>query len=168
MSTLLTSAPALLDRYDNALIRHLKRCSGAKVPLNDILALYAWRVEMNPDYVAHHLPSVADYLYQLCERLHLLGASFASPVAFGGLGVMRDAAPDREWALLLDVGATGPLADSSTRVYWRRIVSVLCSRLMMAKVADLPGYDHEAEAEDGPFRYLPDGTVLVEGLEVAT
>lgn len=147
----MTSAPTSslepLDQYDNALIQYLKRTH--KPTFNGVIAIYSWRVAMDPSYVLRSLSAVASHLWELCEQYDLLGASFSSsPVAFGGLGVMVDAAPGREWALLLQENHTDPLA-SPDRLYWWRIISVLCSRLMMTNVSKLPGYN--GDATEGPM-----------------
>ncbi len=134
-----------LDQYQNALIVHLKR--SRKATLADVLAIWAWRCEMDPSHI--ELPLVAEHLWDLCERLDLMDHSLGSfPGGRGAFGVLCDAAPERYWALCLDGDG---LSDSptETHLYWFRIVSVLCSRLRMAEVARLPGYDHEAKA--GPF-----------------
>lgn len=136
--------PQPLDEYENAVVQYLKRTH--RPTLADVLAIWGWRHAVEPECVP--LPHLAECLWRLCERCQLLGYSFATPGAFGGMGVLIDAAPTREWALLLDAGTRGPL-DDPTRTYWWRVISVLCSRLLMAKVSDLPGYDHDATA--GPF-----------------
>ncbi len=144
------TSPAPLSECDNALIQYLKRTPGTHHVI-DVLSIYAWRVGMEDENMSFHLDDIASYLYALCERLDLLGHSLSSfPGGRGGFGVMCDAAPEREWALLLNPGMilTEPTA-SPDRRYWFRVISVLCSRLYMAEVAKLPGYDHDAVA--GPF-----------------
>jgi hypothetical protein len=145
-------APAVkpLDAYENALVVYLKRTPhGHK--LTDVLAIWGWRNAVDPSII--HLSHVAECLWSLCERLDLLGHSFNHfPGGFGGYGVMCDAAPSRDWALLLSADRTA--LDDPDRVYWFRIVSVLCSRLYMAPVSKLVGYDHDATA--GPFGHLGD------------
>ncbi len=132
-----------LTVYENALIAHLKRATVHR--LSDVLAIWAWRNEIDPSYV--NLSHVAECLWKLCERLDLLGHSFNSfPGGFGGYGVMCDAAPSRSWALLLTDDCSG-LDLREDRAHWYGVVSVLCSRLYMAKVSDLPGYDHDATME---------------------
>ncbi len=138
------STPKPLDEYENALIQYLKR---SKSPtLADVRAVWAWRNAVDSSAIG--LGDLAASLWELCERLDVLGHSFSSfPGGSGGFGVLCDAAPEREWALLLKVDRTS--LDCPDRVHWFRVVSVLCSRLYMAEVAKLPGYNHDATA--GPF-----------------
>lgn len=135
-----------LDKYENALVQYLKRNSDHY--LDDLIVLYGWRVEMHPNTILANLPSVVEWVWKLCERCELLGHSFSSlPGGFGGFGVLCDATPSREWALLLKTGRSS--LDDPNRLYWYRILSVLCSRLYMAEVVKLPGYNHDAMV--GPF-----------------
>ncbi len=136
--------PTPLDPYENALVQLLKRSTTHT--LADVLAIWGWRNATDPSHI--DVADVARCLWTVCEKLDLLGHSFSSfPGGLGGFGVMCDAAPGREWALLLSYT---PDADASDEhLYWYHIVSVLCSRLYMAEVAKLPGYDHHATV--GPF-----------------
>lgn len=147
------ASPAPLDQYENALAVYLKRTEQAT--LSDVLAIWAWRNEVDPSCI--HVSHVAQCLWDLCERLGIMGHSLGSfPGGHGGFGVLCDAAPDREWALSLKVNRTE--LDSPERVYWWRILSALCSRLRMAKVSQLPGYNHDAYRED--MEAAPEGVEL--------
>ena len=70
----------------------------------------------------------------------------------GPFDLLCDAAPDREWALGLTERPGDPPMSPHNR-YWWRIISVLCSRLYMAEVRKLPGYNHDAT--EGPFGVAP-------------
>lgn len=142
----LAANPEPLDTYENALVQYLKRTP--KPTLVGVLAIWGWRSAMEPSYI--QFGYLAEALWELCERLDLMDHSINScPGGPGGFGVLCDAEPGREWALCLDAGdLKDPLTDPN-RLYWFRIVSVLCSRLRMAEVARLPGYDHDAKV--GPF-----------------
>lgn len=156
MNTTTTLSPEPLDIYENALIQYLKRSQPPA--LSGVLEIWGWRCELEPSHIP--LGDLATVLYALCERLDLLSHSLGSfPGGRGGFGVMCDAAPDRDWAQCLKVERTE--LDSPERVYWWRIISVLCSRLRMSEVAKLPGYNHETT--NGPFRFArgQDGRVTV-------
>ncbi len=140
--------PTPLDQYENALIVYLKRHHPSS--LDGVRAIWGWRCGIAPSDI--DVTDIADALYTLGERLNLLGHSLGNyPGGRGGFGVLCDAAPERTWALSL-VGGPGA-GESQERHYWFRVVSVLCSRLRMAEVAKLPGYDHDATV--GPFGVAP-------------
>ncbi len=135
-----------LDPYENALVQVLKRSTTHT--LADVLAIWGWRNAVDPSQI--DVADVARCLFELCERLDLLGHSFNSfPGGFGAYGVLCDAVPSRDWALLLKPDSPYSEEASLNRTYWFRIVSVLCSRLYMAEVSKLPGYDRHATV--GPF-----------------
>jgi len=142
-----TQSPEPLDQYENALIQYLKKSGNNSAPrLEDVRAIWGWRCGMTPECV--RLTDLAESLYELCERLDLLGSSISMfPSGRGGFGAIADAAPERLWALNL-AGMPGP-GESAEKHYWFRIVAVLCSRLRLSEVAKLPGYDHGAKL--GPF-----------------
>lgn len=139
-----TETPPPLSECDNALIQYLKRDLKGKI--SDIVSIFGWRCEMDVAYVK--LPDIAHWMNKVCETYDLLGPSFASPVEFGSMGVIVDAAPNREWALSLQLDCPN-LSDLQTWNYWGRIIAVLASRLRMSRVSDLPGYNHDATV--GPF-----------------
>ncbi len=139
--------PTPLDQYENALIVYLKRASPPS--LDGVCAIWGWRCGIYPSDV--HATDIAESLYDLCERLDLLGHSMGHyPGGTGGFGVLCDAAPERLWTLYLD-GMPGA-GESQEAHYWFRVVAVLCSRLRGALVSKLPGYDHNATV--GPFGHL--------------
>jgi hypothetical protein len=140
-----------LDQYENALIQYLKRSNPPA--LTDLLKIWGWRCGV--DWEDIPLAYLAEAMMEVAERYDLLAYSFATPGARGAMGVMIDAAPGREWALCLDVGKewTDSTIDPHL-LYWGKIISVLASRLRMAEVVKLPGYDHEATV--GPFGWKGD------------
>ena len=139
--------PAPLDRYENAIVQHLKR--SPKPAFGDLLLIWGWRNSCRASDIP--LSHLAERMYDLADRCGLLGMSFATPGASGGMGVLIDASPCREWACIfheLPDTNRSPLYVAE-RAYWIRVISVLASRLMLAPVDQLPGYDHESAA--GPF-----------------
>ncbi len=151
----LAASPEPLDQYENALVQYLKRsCGNGNGKLADLMVIWGWRNEIRPELI--HLSHLAECMNDLAERCDLLGHSMVHPGAFGAMGVICDAAPDREWALSLDRHEPWwsiTDIDMQTWRYWSRIVAVLASRLRMAEVSKLPGYDHDATA--GPFGLDP-------------
>lgn len=128
---------APLDQYENALVQYLKRSSQAR--LTDIIAIYGWRCEINPDHIS--IVHMTESIHGLCARCGLLGNPF---------DLLADASPDSMWRFGLSDAATEENSHPTTR-YWAGVIGVLCSRLRMAEVAKLPGYNHEAAV--GPFRF---------------
>ncbi len=128
--------------------------------LTGVIDLWAWSRGIEAAYAALHISHIADALCHLVERLDLVGISMTG--FSGAAGLFADAEPTREWALgLADLNPQSgapvclyrPCDGTPTQIrawhYWARLVSVLCSRLRMAEVARLPGYDHDATV--GPF-----------------
>ncbi len=147
-----------LDQYENALVVYLKRSKGPT--LSGIFAIWAWRCAIEPDYAARHVNLIAEALLALVERLDLMHGGIAGPD--GHAGLLNDAAPGREWALILhDLAdphhkpACYPEDEPNAVAWldWARLVAVLCSRLYMAEVRKLPGYNHDAT--EGPFGVKP-------------
>jgi hypothetical protein len=154
------SAPAPLDQYENALCQYLKRTVNEPTRLRDLQAIWGWRNAIPADHVP--LWHLAGCMWECCERLGLMGCSNTIPLEHGPLGVLMDAAPDRAWMFRLEVDPERAAEEGERFDYWVRIIAVLASRLRMAEVSKLPGYDHDAT--EGPFTYANDGSAV----EVAT
>lgn len=102
---------------------------------------------MNSDYPGILVP-IAECLWDVCERFDLIGHGSMSPAYPGAFGVIADAFREDSW-FALDCG-TVPVAEATNeRNRWCRLIAVLCSRLFLAEVSKLPGYDHNAT--EGPF-----------------
>ncbi len=159
--------PEPLDEFDNAVCQYLKRSTHPT--LTGILDLWAWSRGIEPAYASLHLSHIAEHLCVLVERLDLVGVSMTGHR--GAAGLFADADPCRAWCLcLVDLNPQGGTprcqyvpSSREARIdqidswyQWARFISVLCSRLRMARVADLPGYDHNATA--GPFGVVKEDT----------
>jgi hypothetical protein len=160
-----TSIPAStpvqpLDEYENALIQYLKHHARTSPRLSDLLAIWSERNAIAPDRIP--LDHLAECMWEIVERYGLFGCSNTIPVIHGPLGIYADAAPDRTWMFSLEYDTPSnpakgiaALEQYAAYLYWSQIIAVLASRLMMAEVSKLPGYDHKASF--GPFGVKGEG-----------
>jgi hypothetical protein len=136
-----------LDEYENALIQYLKRCACTPPKLADLLTIWGWRNAVSPEIIP--LSHLAECMWAIVARYDLFGCSNTIPMIRGPLGIYADAAPDRVWMFSLDLGSVPIRQVTPERDHWCRLIAVLASRLMMAEVSKLLGYDHQANL--GPF-----------------
>jgi hypothetical protein len=126
--------PAPLDIYENTLVHYVKH---SRVPrLESLRQIWGERNYLPPQYVP--LWHLAECMGGMADRFSLLCCGGGYPVFPGWLGVYADAAPGRKWATGLQYDE-GELSEDDR--HWARLIAVLSSRIMLAKISDLPGYD---------------------------